>query len=338
MTNYTNLILKYLLGELTDLEREHFELELQFNHQLQLEYNLQLKLDKFMKTSVLLEETEADPELGFADAQSKNDIEQYLGSLQKNSKNSSNRNINIEEYLKEKLQKAEIEMAVKGIDNVTGNWVKEWETKKKKAVNSPENIGIEAFITESMKQNNLPPARKKIIFGKWSVKQISAAFGAIAAIFIISLLIFNSLEPSLTESELFDKYYEPLTDNSFKIRGSDQEINKDFSKAVDFYLSSNYIEADSKFGQIREMGISSSELLLYSGLTKTATGDYPAAIQLFNSLLNDSDQFSPEAKWYLGLCYLKTGEPEKAKALMEDLIGQGFYLKKATIILKNLDR
>lgn len=81
------------------------------------------------------------------------------------------------------------------------------------------------------------------------------------------------------------------------------------------------------------------EMLLFSGLNQMGLGNIPAAITLFSDLLSSKDQFVPEAQWYLGLCYLKTGDNLKARSLMETMSEtEGIYKKKAQLILKNLNQ
>jgi lipopolysaccharide biosynthesis regulator YciM len=81
------------------------------------------------------------------------------------------------------------------------------------------------------------------------------------------------------------------------------------------------------------------EVLLFSGLNQMGQSNFLAAINIFKDLLAIEDQFVPETQWYLGLCYVKTGENQKARSLMEKLSEtEGIYKKKAQLILKNLDR
>ncbi len=338
MTNYTNLILSYLLGELTQAEREQFESELEFNHQLRLEYNLQLRLDSYMKMRIGLDEAERDPDLKLAEAMSKDDIREFLGKLHQNKKETPKSVDTLEEEFDEQLQKAEIEMIVNKIDQVTGDWVREWQPRKKAAIHANDAIDIAAIIEASeRRRKDLPPARPKERFSR-SGRLIGAGLGLIVILFAIALLFNNAAKPTYTPDELFETYYQPLTDNSFQARGNNQETDQLFREGIDLYLAANYNEANLKFDQLRQQneGPLAPEVLLYSGLTKTANGDYPQAIELFKSLLSSSDQFNQEAKWYLGLCYLKSGDTQKAKPILEELADQKFYMKKAQNILNDL--
>lgn len=81
------------------------------------------------------------------------------------------------------------------------------------------------------------------------------------------------------------------------------------------------------------------ELLLFSGLNKMGQNNFSAAITTFKDLLSQEEQFVPEAQWYLGLCYIKTGDLVNARSVFAELAQtEGLYRKKAQRILRNLTR
>jgi len=146
--------------------------------------------------------------------------------------------------------------------------------------------------------------------------------------------IFKVLDPS-EKIDLYQQNYKPLLNTSFIYRSS---VNKhqDFQTAIDFYLSGNYDKADVIFNKQLEHN-TTPELLLYSGLNKMAKNNFNLAIDLFNKLLYISDNYTIETQWYLALCYIKIGQKEKAKNIIEVLsVTDGIYKKKAQNILKNL--
>ena len=67
--------------------------------------------------------------------------------------------------------------------------------------------------------------------------------------------------------------------------------------------------------------------------------NFKGAVLTFNDLLSHGVKFVPEARWYLGLCYIKTGEISKAKDLLLTLSEtKGIYKNKAQLILKTLNK
>ncbi len=95
--------------------------------------------------------------------------------------------------------------------------------------------------------------------------------------------------------------------------------------------------AELAFKELLKMNENLPEVLLFSGLNQMGKSNFPEAINIFTSIISADDQFVPEAQWYLGLCYIKTGENLKAHSIMGILSeAEGIYKKKAQLILKNL--
>ena len=127
--------------------------------------------------------------------------------------------------------------------------------------------------------------------------------------------------------------------SSYSLRGNTQDAGTKFQEGVDYYLLKDYTKADQVFNELQIMNQKTPEVLLYTGLNKMGQGHFASAINLFSDVISAGDQFVPEAQWYLGLCYIKTGENLKARSIMETLSEtDGIYKKKAQVILKNLNR
>ena len=162
---------------------------------------------------------------------------------------------------------------------------------------------------------------------------------AIAAVLVFSLLLFKSLTPSYTSDSVYKQYYEPLEANSFNLRGNSNEDAGKLQTGVDYYLSKNYTKAELVFDELLKKNENLPEVRLYSGLNQMGKGNFANAINLFTDIISADDQYIPEALWYLGLCYIKTGEIVKAHSLFETMSEtEGIYKKKAQRILKNINR
>ena len=147
-------------------------------------------------------------------------------------------------------------------------------------------------------------------------------FQIAAAVFILSLLLFKALIPTYSGDSVYQQYYQPLEANSFQLRGSSQDgVSNAFKDGVNYYLSKDYNKAELTFSDLRKTNKNMPELLLYSGLNQMGQSNFAAAITSFSDLLSRDDQFVPEAQWYLGLCYIKTGNILKARPLMAALSG-----------------
>lgn len=132
MNKYTDLILKYRLGEMTIVEREEFNRNLCLNMQLRKEFHFQDKLDKIMKKSLMLEAIESDPDLIKAEILALNDISVYLNKGQQKcgTNEVSAFDIETEVNLRKKIAKAEVEMVLSGIDDISEVWVRNFEEKQ----------------------------------------------------------------------------------------------------------------------------------------------------------------------------------------------------------------
>ena len=322
---------------MTIVEREEFNHNFSKNFELRKEFIFQETLDKVMKKSLLLEAIESDPNLIKAEILARKDIDSYLNKVGVKASNNviSSFNIEMEFELRKKMAKAEVEMVLSGIDEISEIWVKNFEQSKSIFIHDLVSQRILEFVKESKPFSDtvikMPSAHFKL--NRKIIIQLAAA------VFVLSMLLIESLTPSYSGDSVFQRFYEPLEANSFSLRGYSQDANKKLQDGVDYYLSKNYEKAEIAFNELQKMNTNLPEMLLFSGLNQMGLGNIPAAITLFSDLLSSEDQFVPEAQWYLGLCYLKTGDNLKARSLMETMSEtEGIYKKKAQLILKNLNQ
>ena len=332
MNEFTDIILKYRSGEMNKAEREEFKRNLGLDEQLRKEYIFQEKIDKIMKQSLLLDSIESDPDLIRAEILARKDIHTYL---MKDGVKSPKKDFEVEKEveLQKKVAKAEVEMVLSGIDDISEVWVRNFDQNKPAIKHDIAALQIVEFVKKSDPFNEIEKPDVRHRFNRKIVFQVAAAG------LLLSLLLFKSLTPSYTGDAVYSRYYEPLEANSFSLRGNSNQVNGKFQEGIDYYLLKEYTKAELAFNESRKMNENLPEVLLFSGLNQMGQNNFPAAITLFTDLLSAEDQFVPEAQWYLGLCYIKTGETLKARSLMETLSEtEGIYKKKAQLILENLNR
>jgi len=336
MNNFTDIILKNRLGEMNKAEREDFKRNLVLNEQLRKEYSFQEKLDNILKNSMLLDAIENDPDLIKADILAQRDIDLFMG-LNKSItlERKGNLDLEVEVEMRNKIAKAEVEMFLSGVDVISEVWVKNFDFNRKSLEEDAAAQKIVNYISKSLAQNqhviSLPTFTHQL------TRRI--CYSVAAAVLFLSLLTIKSLTTTYSGGNIYDKYYEPLEANTYRLRGSSQNGQEKLQEGIDLYISKDYAKAETAFGQIENIKENQSEILLYSGLSKMQQGNYSGAISLFEDLLTKQDLFVPEIQWYLGLCYLKTGDNLKALPLMESLAQtEGLYKTKAHLILKDLRR
>ena len=336
MNNFTDIILKNRLGEMNKAEREDFKRNLVLNEQLRKEYSFQEKLDNILKNSMLLDSIENDPELIMADILAQRDIDVFMGlNKSRTIEKKANLAIEVEVEMRNKIAKAEVEMFLSGVDIISEVWVKNFNFNKESLLENVTAQKIVDYINKSLTLDQ--PIISMPTFTHQMTRRIG--YSVAAAVLFLSLLTVKSLTTTFTGGNIYDKYYEPLEANTYRMRGSSQDGQDKFQEGIDYYVSKDYAMAEMAFAQLKNVKDNRSEIQLYSGLNKMQQGDYSGAIGLFEDLLSKQDLFIPEAQWYLGLCYLKTGDKLKALTLMESLSHtEGLYKSKAYLILKDLHR
>ena len=322
---------------MTIVEREEFNRNLCLNMQLRKEFLFQEKLDKIMKKSLLLEAIESDPDLIKAEILALKDIGTYQQRVQEKNGCKVNNNFEVETEvdLRKKIAKAEVEMVLSGIDDISEVWVRNFEESQSSIRHDVSAQRIVEYVKKSDPTNEtiiqMPSLRHRLT--------TKIGYQVAAAVLVLSFLLFKSLTPSYSGDAVYQRYYEPLEANSFTLRGNSENANVKLQEGVNFYLSKDYSKAELAFNDLQKINQNLPEALLFAGLNQMEKNNFVAAITLFSDLLSAEDQFIPEAQWYLGLCYIKTGDNLKALSLMETLAEtEGLYKKKAQLILKNLKR
>ncbi len=336
MNNYNDQIIKYQSGEMTLSERKKFNRDFFHSEELRREFIFQEKLDKVMKKNLFLEGIESDSHLVKTEILALQDIDKYLDKSNTTGRIKAKNTMNIdrEVEIRKRISKLEVEIALSGVDVIARKWVRDFELRKPALQNDVSAQQIFEYITIN------EPSHEAVIPMPALSHQISRKiiFQAVAAVFILSLLIFKSLTPGFSPDNLYSSYYEPLESNSFQFRGNAPDAVSKLQQGVDFYLIKEYDKAETTFDNLRQTDSNRPELLLYSGLNKMGQNNFKSAIPYFSNLLNLENQFVPEAQWYLALCYMKTGELPKARALMVVVSeNEGIYKNKALKILKSLN-
>ena len=99
-----------------------------------------------------------------------------------------------------------------------------------------------------------------------------------------------------------------------------------YASAIESYKLGDYQRAATGFSEAVLRDSSFISPRFFMGLTYLALENYNQAINLLSGVVNDSGEYGKEARWYLGLAYLKTGNKAKAAECFK-LLAQstGFY-------------
>jgi tetratricopeptide (TPR) repeat protein len=167
----------------------------------------------------------------------------------------------------------------------------------------------------------------------------STKIRSIAAIIILflvvgGLLITNYLTLGVSDKTIYSHYFDP-EDALFTVRSANETATF-VEEGMKLYQQRDYS------GAITAFSLEPDNLLgkLYSGFSLMQIGRFDQAQDYFLLILEDNDNLLlDQAEWNLGLCYLMTGERDKAKSMFQKIAaGNTVYNEKALELLTKLDK
>jgi hypothetical protein len=187
-------------------------------------------------------------------------------------------------------------------------------------------------------RNELPVRKEKSLLASNTSQPGTRRFGIVAAIMVImlgiSVLIKYSVDtPAVLESYLGET---PMAITSF--RTAAPEMNSFLIKGFQLYNQGDFKGALTSFREVLEVESLNPAAWFYTGAALQGQKDYGNAITAYEKVISHQDNiFTEQAEWYLGLCYLNTEQPDKARMIFEAIVNkEGFYDEKAAFVLKKL--
>src|SRR5690606_15214592 len=167
-----------------------------------------------------------------------------------------------------------------------------------------------------------------------TVRRIQPWYYAAAAAVVLFAVATVWLFPNRqTPDELFNDYFTPLS-NTFAPTLRSETLSQ--PEAFMYYDRGDYATSASLFGEMLVQE-ANPDVLLLSANANLAAGNTSVAEEHLLTLIRDFDEYDTPAKWYLGLCYLKQGNVDKARTVLEEL-GQRevFYTGQARELLRKV--
>lgn len=248
--------------------------------------------------------------------------------------------VQIEKFLDNELKGGELEKVKKRIEN-------EPDFRKNvefimKINNSIKNEKIENFrnlildihyeFKTKQKNGTAKKGKIKLLYSKRNNLLIAASI--ILSISVGSLLLFTMNQTISSLDKIYVQNYNQYEITNYR---SNNFVNPNLGFALQAYEEKNYFIAYELFASIKNK---SNQIKLYLGFTQIEINHFNEAINTFISIINSDDiTLIEHAKWYLGLCYLKTKEKQKAYEQFKDLaeIDESIYNKKAKKIVRQLE-
>ncbi|KAA5541576.1 tetratricopeptide repeat protein [Adhaeribacter rhizoryzae] len=163
-----------------------------------------------------------------------------------------------------------------------------------------------------------------------NAKPYWAMAAATIILIITSTLIFFNTQTS--SAEIYTAYYTPYPIETFRSAPNENALATEAAVA---YNAGDYQHSISLYKQLLATA-ADEQALFYLGNAYLSAGLTQQAISTYETYLQQYQEFAPEAKWYLGLSYIKAGQDSKAKAIFKELAAnpENEYSDKAQEILK----
>ena len=152
----------------------------------------------------------------------------------------------------------------------------------------------------------------------------------------ISYVSFSSLSNQEAPFLVDDLYAEPFISPGLKLSSSSEEDI--WQQVIVLYSDRQYKQAEAELMKIDNL---STEQTLYLGLSKMYkdSPDFRGAISIFDEIKDHPDNLNQDVTiWYLAIAYLKTGQKNLAKPILDSMVTVGHYKSKEAIrVLKYFD-
>jgi tetratricopeptide (TPR) repeat protein len=183
-------------------------------------------------------------------------------------------------------------------------------------------------------QNELNLSDRKFV----KVVQFTRKYWYAAASLLLIALVAGSLilinPGGYSPTKLFKMYYD-----SGETIGVSRSGNGNMVEALLLFSKKDFQAADGLFDKIIVSDSKNFAVRYYSGISNIEIKNYPKAIQMFESIIQDGDNLYIEnAEWYLGLSHLVAGNVDQANKIFESiaLSPNHYYAKNAKSILEKI--
>lgn len=180
---------------------------------------------------------------------------------------------------------------------------------------------------------------KTELLGVKAPKRRTLYWYAIASSIALMIGLGSLLSQSgYSDNQLYTRYYTPYK-SATDVSRSAITAGVGLGRVVQEMNKGNYA------GALRMLdGVAASErnkpgVRFYSGIAYQELGQYRKAIESFSIVVNQGDNLMVEqSEWYIGLCYLKTEEREKAIGQFRQIAARkGYYSKQSDKLLRQLE-
>jgi len=159
------------------------------------------------------------------------------------------------------------------------------------------------------------------------------AAASLFALFAVTATLYLQTNRNMSADSLFTEYYN--SENIVDLTRGDENI----VDAIIKFQQKDYATASDLFKKILAKDDSNIAVWFYYGIANIETQNYENSITAFTTIIKQNDNLYIEhAEWYLGLCYLKDNQKDKA---MDQFVAiasnpDNFHRQEAKNILEKL--
>ncbi len=243
------------------------------------------------------------------------------------------------------------EIIEKFIDNeLDGEQLQWFQEQLRENKQFMEQCRLQLEVQEALQEEDVIRVRQKldnIYSGSFEKQNPKYKIGWTKAFWIaasMALLIIGSIglyshlsNPGNSPSELYNQFYEPYETYTW-VRSAEKGSMDMIGQALENYENNNYEKAWKLFSQVLHSNKDNLMASFYGAIAGMETGRHQESITLLKNIIKRGQSLVyQQAKWYLGLCYLKTGQNQEAKSVFISLGQESTYYKaKVKEILKNI--
>lgn len=160
---------------------------------------------------------------------------------------------------------------------------------------------------------------------------------AVALVAIISTAFYIVMRPGSSPDELYSANYSRY-ESPGAVRSAVSPDNSLMENAIASYSAREYEKAIMYLEQVINTGQEDMESVFMHGMANMEVKNYPVASGSFTRVIEHNDNlYLEDAEWYLGLCYMMTGNKEKAIRQFTDIASSGSrYGKQAARLARRI--
>ena len=208
-------------------------------------------------------------------------------------------------------------------------------------------LKLSQSIDSAIERDDIIDLRRKLIAaiheGRKAEKEIPVirmytrkwwyAAASLLVLCAVAATLYLQTPHSITNDSLFNQYYssENIVDQT---RGEQNIV-----EAVIKFQQKDFRKASALFKSILDKDNSNIAIWFYYGISNIETKNYENSVKAFKTIIEQNDNLYIEhAEWYLGLCYLKNNQKDKAIDQFADVASNpdNFHQQEAKTILEKL--